>query len=303
MRLVYVISFIAVCILVAGAADLSTRSATCSACHTREGAFAQWMSARLVTEKKGFGHELIGCASCHIEGGAANGWASRFRGLLHIVEYITPQLDPRSAAAGEGESARREVAPSRNCEYCHLGAIVRKAVLMKDLPEGLREIGLVMDHRKHVVAREDTCAKCHERYKNPETREADKTVNYAEVNHLGCVSCHRSASHSYRKRHQPSLTGADERKRSEEAAWKALEKNPRWMVALPSEETCRRCHDGRIHYKTKVFLAQCRTGNDYDACVKCHPLMTRAYFDRRRSGQGVAGPEPSTGDHSRSVKR
>ena len=65
-----------------------------------------------------------------------------------------------------------------------------------------------------------------------------------------------------------------------QAAWDRLSSNPRWMVAMPSELSCRRCHNGQIHYKTKIFLADCRVGADYENCLKCHPAMTRQYFDQ-----------------------
>jgi len=67
-----------------------------------------------------------------------------------------------------------------------------------------------------------------------------------------------------------------------EEAWNKLSTNPRWMVALPSEKTCRRCHNGKIHYKTKIFLADCQKDKDFENCVKCHPLMTKEYFEQHR---------------------
>jgi len=67
-----------------------------------------------------------------------------------------------------------------------------------------------------------------------------------------------------------------------EAAWKRLSTNPRWMVGIPSEQTCRRCHNGKIHYKTQIFVADCRDGKNYENCLKCHPLMTKEYFEQYR---------------------
>ncbi|MFH0960122.1 MAG: hypothetical protein V1897_15625, partial [Pseudomonadota bacterium] len=36
----------------------------------------------------------------------------------------------------------------------------------------------------------------------------------------------------------------------------------------------------KIHYKTKIFLSDCRVGNNYENCRKCHPTMTREFFER-----------------------
>lgn len=270
---------LAIIVVVAVAGEYSLRSATCMACHSQEASFAQWMTARLKAEKKGFSHELIACADCHIQGSAAQTITSRLRGLFHIVSYLVPQIEPRRAQ--RAELFNRARIPSESCQYCHLGAIERKEVYLRDLPPGLQKIGLVMDHRKHVLARDDTCAKCHERYKEQGTSQADKTVTYTEVNHLGCDSCHASASHSYRGDRLLVMTD-QEYLAAREAAWNKLSTNPRWMVALPSEKTCRRCHNGKIHYKTKIFLADCREDKDFENCVKCHPLMTKEYFEQYR---------------------
>lgn len=264
-----------VLLVVGSAAELSVRSSTCMACHQMEASFAEWMTGRLKAEKKGFGHELIACADCHIKDAPAHTVLSRLRGLLHAVTYLVPQIDPRKPEV-TGLFTKTRI-PSENCQYCHLASINRKTVYVRDLPPGLKKIGLTMDHRKHVLTRDDTCARCHERYKADE--KADRGVNYAEVNHLACDSCHSLASHSYRAEHLLPMNPLEYLYAREEA-WKMLSTNPRWMVAIPSEKTCRRCHNGQIHYKTRIFLANCREGDDYDTCVKCHPIMTKDYFEQ-----------------------
>ena len=275
----YIVAGIVLLIVIAAAADISTRTGTCMWCHTREASFARWMETRLKVKKKGFSHELIACAACHIRGAAENTIMSRLRGLLHTVTYLVPQIDPRAPRVS-GLFKRTRI-PSENCQYCHLGAIKRKVVMMKDLPQGLKKIGLAMDHHKHVLTRDDTCAQCHERYKDRKRGIADKDVNYAEVNHLACDACHSSASHVYRTDRILPLSTAEYRA-ARDAAWNTLSKNPRWMVAIPTEQTCRRCHNGRIHFKKVIFEANCRTGTNFKNCVKCHPRMTRQYFEKYR---------------------
>ena len=273
----YIIVIAVVVLIVAATAEVSVRSATCMACHTQEAQFATWMADKLKTEKRGFSHELLGCADCHIEGAPGRTAMSKLRGLLHAVTYLEPQIDPRKAEIS-GLFHRSRI-PRENCAYCHLGAEKRIEVRVKDLPPGLQKIGLKMDHRKHVLAREDTCARCHERYKDKGTSEADKGVNYAEVNHLACDSCHTLASHAYRKDLMLPITN-QEYVTARDAAWNRLATNPRWPVAIPSEYSCRRCHNGKVHYKTPIFNADCREGKNYDNCLKCHPLMTREYFEQ-----------------------
>ncbi|MGB6065829.1 MAG: hypothetical protein WBG50_13575 [Desulfomonilaceae bacterium] len=294
-RAVWYIVAVALVILVVGAAgQYSLRSTTCMACHTREASYAHWMAGRLEAKNRGFSHELIACAECHIEGSAAGTPASRLRGLLHAVSYLMPQIDPRQPRVAQIFDRPR--IPSENCEYCHFAAIYRKKVYLRDLPPGLKKIGLVMDHRKHVLARDDTCAKCHERYKEKGTSQADKTVTYTEVNHLACDSCHTFASHSYMAGRMLPMSH-QEYLAARQKTWDQLSTNPRWMVAIPSEKTCQRCHNGKIHYKTKIFLADCRGDNNFENCLKCHPLMTREYFEKLRRSPGTMASAQDKGSN------
>ncbi len=296
----YIIGFVVVAVLVGASGELSVRSATCMACHRQEANFATWMGVRLKAEKKGFGHELLGCADCHILGAPARTAMSRLRGLLHFVTYMVPQLDPRQERVSHLFTKTR--VPMENCQYCHFAAQNRKAMYLKDLPPGLKKIGLAMDHRKHVLAREDTCARCHERYKKGSS-EADRNVNYAEVNHLACDSCHATASHSYRSGlimpiPEKQYLGA------RQTAWAKLATNPRWMIAVPAEKTCSRCHSGKIHFKDVIFLADCRVGKNFQNCLKCHPLMTKDYFEqylkeREKTKSASAKPDGSSGSPDR----
>lgn len=282
----------------AAAGEISVRTATCMACHQQEASFAHWMGGRLKAEKKGFGHELIACADCHIEGAPANTVTSRLRGLLHAGTYLVPQIDPRRADITEVYPTSR--VPTENCNYCHAAAVMRKAVYLKDLPPELKKIGLAMDHRKHVLAREGTCAKCHERYKEKDGfLEVDKSVNYTETNHMACDSCHSQASHSYRAGQLLPLSQTRYRAARRDA-WKRLSTNPRWMVAVPTEQTCRRCHNGQIHYKTRIFPANCKEGKIFADCQKCHPFMTQEYFReyRKRAVQFATGGDGSNGKTS-----
>ena len=276
---VYLAGIVLIAAAVVGAANVSTRSEICMLCHTQQAEFAQWMKQKLKAEKKGFSHELISCSACHIKGAASGTMLSGLRGLLHAVTYLVPQIDPREPLVANVFKTTH--VPREGCQYCHLGSLYRQAVWIQDLPDRLKIIGLAMDHRKHVLTSEKTCAKCHERYKDNKESTADKGVNYAEVNHLNCVACHTSASHAYRT-HMKVVVAPKELKKDWQKAWVNLSENPRWMVAFPTEETCRRCHNGKIHYKTRIFLADCTNGKNYEDCLKCHPRMTKAYFKEHR---------------------
>lgn len=274
---IIVISVIALLLVIGLLGEVSLRSFTCMACHQQQAAYVDWMKSRLTSDNRGFSHELVACADCHIEGSPRNTVASRFRGLLHVASYFVPQIDPRKPQIS-GLFYKTRV-PSDNCKTCHYAAIFRKTVYKRDMaPGALREIGLQMDHRKHVLARENTCSKCHERFKDQDALRADRDVNYAEVNHMSCDSCHSLAAHSFRAGQiQPMTVGQFASARDE--AWDKLSANPRWMVSFPAESTCRRCHNGQIHYKTRIFKSECRESYNLENCLKCHPTMTPEWLD------------------------
>jgi len=278
--------------------ELSLKSVSCMACHQQEAAYAAWMKDKLSAKNRGFSHELVACADCHIEGSVSNTIASRFRGMLHVITYLVPQFDPRQPQI-TGLFNRTRV-PSENCKACHLAAIHRKTVHKRDMPDGnLKEIGLIMDHRKHVLARENTCSKCHERYKDQDGLKSDREVNYAEVNHMACDSCHNLASHYYRSGQILPISDKQlENVRDE--AWTKLSANPRWMVSFPSEKTCRRCHGGQIHYKTRIFKSECRETYNLENCLKCHPTMTQDWLDRYRKSRETR-TFASNGGHNKFV--
>lgn len=279
----YIFGIVVFVAIVFGLGEVSLQSSSCMSCHSEQGKYAHWMGQKLKVEKKGFSHELIACAHCHILGSPQGTIASRFRGLGHVAQYLVPQIDPRKSQSTNFFTRTR--IPSQNCEHCHLGAIQRKAVMVKDLPENIKTIGLAMDHRKHVYARNDQCSKCHERYKDDQL-SADKSVAFTEVNHMACDSCHTLAAHAYKREHFLPMSNAQFIS-AQENAWNWLERNPRWMIAIPAEASCRRCHNGKIHYKTKIFEADCKNGQDYQTCVKCHPLMTKDWFENYRKQRSL----------------
>ncbi len=296
---IYVGILVVLVAVVFGAGEVSLQSATCTACHQQQGAYVDFMRTKLIAEKKGFSHELIACADCHIAGSPQKTAASRLRGLGHVVQYTVMQLDPRRPQTS-GMFHRTRI-PTENCRHCHLGSVHNQAVLVKNLPERLKKIGLVMDHRKHVLAREDTCAKCHERFVNDNNSpQANRMVAYSEVNHMACDACHTAASHAYRTGTLQPMT-AQEFSEAKGDAWKRVSTNPRWAIAFPTELSCYRCHNGKVHYKTIIFEANCRTGNDLSTCQKCHPLMTKEFFEQYKKDRAVEAQRVESRSEPRSV--
>jgi hypothetical protein len=61
---------------------------------------------------------------------------------------------------------------------------------------------------------------------------------------------------------------------------------------------------GKIHFKTVIFEANCRGGKNFKNCVKCHPLMTRQYFEEyRRERRKITSDSGDAGTKTRSADR
>ncbi|MBW2038946.1 MAG: hypothetical protein JRI46_05015 [Deltaproteobacteria bacterium] len=264
------IVLLVVALLFAGA-DYAARSNTCGICHVKEASYANWLIAEKA--KEGFAHDQISCASCHM--GTKWSMQLRFAALLHVVQYIVPQLDARQR---DLPRPILENIAIENCRYCHMSSFRLVEARQKDVPKDLKEIGLKMDHLKHFKAMQGDCKKCHERRVEKDGQMVvSKDINYAEINHMRCDACHKYVSHAYRRFNPPLLSNRPHEE-AVKLAWEKIKENPRWRINIPSCESCRRCHNGRFHYKTEIFWADRFKDKNYDNCKKCHPLMTKEYF-------------------------
>ncbi len=165
----YIIAVVAVIVIVGASAEVSVRSATCMACQQQEASFAQWMGNKLKVEKKGFSHELIACRRLPYEGRSSGNRSLENESVASHGDLLgSPNRPPQAGSVGLFTRTR---IPSENCQYCHLGAIQRKAGFLKDLPPELQKmIGLAMDHRKHVLAKTTRASSVTSDTKTPQVR-------------------------------------------------------------------------------------------------------------------------------------
>ena len=109
----YIIALIVVLAFVGLAADISTRSATCMVCHQQQADYAHWMTQELKAKNKGFSHELIACAACHIEGAAAGNNGFPISGITPCSDLCDPsdrsQGAAHSAVVQEGPHTERKL--------------------------------------------------------------------------------------------------------------------------------------------------------------------------------------------------
>lgn len=279
--LIPVAGIVIVVLVVLMGADYSVRSQSCELCHHKEAGYASW----LITEKakEGFSHDQIACADCHLEGASQGLSSAKIKGAAHVIGNIIPFIDPREPRM---VNPVVEGIPSKNCIYCHVSFDKIDEMNEDDLPENLKEIGLAMGHKKHYETALNECAVCHERFKSKDGELVeDKGVNYREYSHMTCDSCHKYVAHAYKKfENLLSNITYDE---AVQNAWADLNKNRRWKVDIPSEESCRRCHSGKFHFQKRIFLADRIKDDNYKNCLKCHPSMTPKFFNEYKGEQKI----------------
>lgn len=251
----------------------SERSSYCKSCHEGKGV-SYVESSRF---HKDFRLGKRECIDCHSDKGVIGSAENQARDISHfLIRYTTSEL---YASALPGKRYSNE-----QCLFCHESSSKIEEMESIDLPEKLKKIGLKFDHLTHLdlsdFSKDDqrelralegktalspeekermeflqkvkraNCAQCHGKDKvAPDGRKyVDKYVNYIAEDPMLCTACHEDIDflrHPGRPDERPGI---------------------------PREESCRRCHDGKLHGNAnlRVFLSDCESA-DKENCSKCHP--------------------------------
>jgi len=275
MKKLFLILF---CVAFCSGCDLipSERSGFCLTCHRTEGIYKNLDQNasyhRYYREKKET------CIACHSDKSLSRFVNTKAHGAeTFCVDFTKIQLN--------NAEVYDETDHDKICLSCHSDILEKKEVAVSELPSKLKKIGLTYDHSVHLAYKDFSpeekmnlkklqekqekvtlsdeeakelelltkikkanCAECHNKTKVGERGEKyeDKNINYAARNPMLCTACH----------YDISLIEHPGKKKSQ----------------LPTEASCRRCHDGKLHGgNLRVFLADCEKGADKKECVKCHP--------------------------------
>jgi len=254
----------------------SERTSFCFTCHRTEGVYKNLdVDASYHADYK---ENERACIACHVD-------KSLSRSVDSGAQEMKTWWDNATSMDLYAFEVYDQTDHDSRCLSCHTDALEMEAVDAAQLPPALKKIGLRYDHAVHraykdfsdeeqaelealrskkkapslspaeqerlelleKIARAN-CAECHDRTKVAENGEMlkDKNINYAAKNPMLCTACHYDielVEHPGKKREQ-----------------------------LPSEASCRRCHDGRLHGgNLRIFLADCENGIDREHCIKCHP--------------------------------
>ncbi|MDD5674084.1 MAG: cytochrome c3 family protein [Chitinivibrionales bacterium] len=189
--------------------------ALCTHCH-RDSVYNR------VYENSSHGKKSVDCFSCHTDPNILANLGKKLTGMV-TLSFKKTHLATRTT--------------DENCLRCH-AAIGRFNVVAKEaLPDKLKDIGLVIDHKRHLELR-DSCRACHGHGNFPHD-PVFKKINARDP--MGCAACHADIAHA-----TPG----------------------KYPINYPSEEQCGFCHgkDRKCPSLKKISDVK-----DKGRCTECHP--------------------------------
>lgn len=210
--------------LVAGAATLvgvgihlTNSPRFCATCHTVAPSYESWTRSS---------HKDVTCVDCHVRG-TVTGWIhdKAYAGTKDVFKTLFGlATDPHNLNA---------TVYSEMCVACHREILRVSEVAPRDLPPPVREVGLVMSHRKHM--------------------EAFAKRGQGE----GCTTCHSRVVHETPIKGYPIVLPRGH----VEADTKPFEPTyPKDSVLYrKAMADCFRCHDGKTEYEGNVLSRKCET--------------------------------------------
>lgn len=202
-------------VLTGVALPLTSHPKFCATCHNIKPAYESWLTSS---------HKDVTCVACHVRPGLGGFFRDKVvAGLkdVAITVFGTPT---------EYHELQARVY-SEVCLSCHRAILRVSEVAERDLPKPVKEVGLIMSHRKHIEAFDkrgqgEGCTTCHGRIVH------DRSIKgYPIVIPRGHVSVDP-------KPHVPDYP----------------EDSHLYKAALAD---CFRCHDGKSTYEGKVLSKKC----------------------------------------------
>jgi nitrate/TMAO reductase-like tetraheme cytochrome c subunit len=215
---VVILAVVAGAVLLGGVAiPLTDHPKFCASCHNIRPSYDTWVASS---------HKEVTCVDCHVRPGVEGFVHDKaFTGLKDVAIYVfgTPT---------DSHNLQTTVA-TEVCLSCHHAILRVSEIAVRDLPPPVKEVGLIMGHRKHMEAfakrgKGEGCTTCHTRVVH------EKPIKgYPIVIPRGHVSVDNQP---YYPDHPEGTKLRD----------KAL-------------ADCFRCHDGKSEHEGKVLSKSCET--------------------------------------------
>ena len=189
----------------------------CASCHTIRPSYDTWVVSS---------HKNVTCVDCHVRPGLA--------GFIEDKAW-TGTKDVLITLFGTPTDAHnlQTIVHSEVCLSCHQAILRVSEVAVRDLPPPVKEVGLVMSHRKHM--------------------EAFGKRGKGE----GCTTCHSQVVHGKPIKGYPIVLPRGHVKADDHPYYPDHPEGSRlWEATLAD---CYRCHDGKSTYEGKVLSQKCET--------------------------------------------
>lgn len=187
----------------------------CASCHTIRPSVDSWKTSS---------HKDVSCVACHVRPGLQGFLEDKvYAGLKDVaITWFGTPTEPHDLEAH---------IDSNVCLGCHRAILRVTEVSTRDLPKPVKDVGLIMSHRKHM--------------------EAFEKRGQGE----GCTTCHARVVHGKPVKGYPIVIPRGHVKLDMEPHHPDHpEDSALWRSSLAD---CVRCHDNKISYKGTVLSKDC----------------------------------------------
>ncbi|MCP9451238.1 MAG: NapC/NirT family cytochrome c [Nitrospira sp.] len=212
-----IMGFVAGALSLSAAVSVTDRPTFCTSCHLIAPSYESWAVST---------HKEVTCVTCHVRPGI-EGWMhdKAWVGIRDTIRYLTGTYPDAHNLKAHVESGI--------CLGCHSHIARVSEVAPRDLPPPVKEVGLIMSHRKHM--------------------EAFKIRGQGE----GCTTCHAGVVHDRPIKGYPIViprghVSADDR------PWYPDHPEGSYLRERALSD-CFRCHDGKTVYQGRVLDRKCET--------------------------------------------
>lgn len=201
----------------AAALPLTNHPSFCASCHTIKPAYDSWLRSS---------HKDVTCVDCHVRPGLSGFIHDKiFAGLEDVaITFLGTPTEPHNLESHVYSSV---------CISCHRAILRVTEVSSRDLPPPVKEVGLIMSHRKHM--------------------EAFEKRGKGE----GCTTCHGRIAHGTPIKGYPIVIPRGHVKLDDQPHEPDLPKDSvLWKASMAD---CLRCHDGEQAHQGEVLSKRCET--------------------------------------------
>ncbi len=215
--IVLVAIFLGAAALGGAAVPLTNHPQFCASCHNIRPSYDSWVKSS---------HKEVECVACHVRPGVEGFIHDKaYAGLKDVAIYLfgTP-TDAHNLQA---------TVSSEVCIGCHRAILRVSEVATRDLPPPVKDVGLVMGHRKHM--------------------EAFAKRGQGE----GCTTCHARVVHEQPIKGYPVVIPRGHVAVDEKPYYPDHPEGTKLRMSAMND--CFRCHDGKTEYEGKVLSKKCET--------------------------------------------